>query len=80
MKSLRAGVPTSEEHLEDQRMCAEDPDVSHRGGVITAFSFRSRGRLRSLGDCSGPSSLRADAVAACSGGVGGRCGVLGGVV
>lgn len=24
---LRAGVPSSEEHLEDQRMCAEDPDV-----------------------------------------------------
>lgn len=34
VKNLRDGVPSSEEHLEDQRMCAEDSEVSPRCAAV----------------------------------------------
>ncbi|CAB1116286.1 unnamed protein product [Ectocarpus sp. CCAP 1310/34] len=45
---LRAGVPTSQEHLEDQRMCAEDPDTpaSELPSASPLYTWRA---LRLLG-------------------------------
>ncbi|CAN0543715.1 unnamed protein product, partial [Ectocarpus sp. 12 AP-2014] len=48
VSKLRAGVPTSQEHLEDQRMCAEDPDTpaSELPSASPLYTWRA---LRLLG-------------------------------